>query len=178
MSFVLFPGLIYKDIRGYDMSGNNSRARAVADVAEGCLVAEVELGTSPERVFQALASEEVSQWWVRPGVFDTREWTGDVRKGGRWRTAGMVRGKPYVLEGEFLDIEFPRKLVHSWHAGGAPHASTTVTYLLEPVDGGTRLSVRHSGFTAREACENTAIGWETSFERLAELLNVERQPAS
>ena len=32
---------------------------------------------APERVFQALASNEISEWWLRPGVFDTREWTGD-----------------------------------------------------------------------------------------------------
>ena len=75
---------------------NDTRARAVADLAEGLILASVEVVAAPERVFQALASDEITEWWVRPGVFDTREWTGDVRAGGRWRAAGMTRGEPYV----------------------------------------------------------------------------------
>ena len=64
------------------MSGvENSRASAVADLAEGQILASVEIAASPERVFRALVSKEVCEWWVRPGVFNTREWTGDVRVG-------------------------------------------------------------------------------------------------
>jgi uncharacterized protein YndB with AHSA1/START domain len=159
------------------MSGiENSKARALADLAKGLIVASIEIAAPPERVFQALASKEVCAWWVRPGVFDTREWTGDVRVGGRWRASGIGHGRPYVIEGEFLEVDPPRKLVHTWHGVGAPGAPTTVTYLLEPVDGGTRVTLRHSGFVAPEACTNTCIGWETSFERLAEIL-VERTPS-
>jgi len=80
---------------------NDTRARAVADLKEGLVLASVEVAASPQRVFQALASNEITGWWVRPGVFDTREWTGDVRAGGRWRASGMARGQPYVQEGEF-----------------------------------------------------------------------------
>ncbi len=50
-----------------------SRARAVADVAAGEIVASVEIAVAPERVFHALASKEIVEWWVRLGVFDTRE---------------------------------------------------------------------------------------------------------
>ncbi len=152
----------------------SSSARAVADLAEGMMLASVEIAAPPERVFQALASKEVCEWWVRPGVFDTREWTGDVRAGGRWRASGVGKGKPYALEGEFLEVDPPRKLVHTWRAVGAPGAPSTVSYFLEPVDGGTRVTVRHSGLVSREACTNTCIGWETSFERLEEILGTER----
>ena len=70
------------------MSEIKTHARAVSDVVDGRVVASVELAVGPERVFQALASRDVIDWWVNPGVFDTREWTGDVRPGGRWRAAG------------------------------------------------------------------------------------------
>lgn len=151
-------------------STTNSSARAVADLAEGRLLASVELAAPPERVFRALASEEILDWWIRPGVFDTREWTGDARPGGAWRASGVARGNPYVLEGEFLEVDPPRKLVHTWRGVGVPGAPTTVTYLLEPRDGGTRLTLRHSGFGSRDVCLATCLGWETSFERLAECL--------
>jgi uncharacterized protein YndB with AHSA1/START domain len=151
-------------------SDNKSSARAVADLAEGVILATVELAVPPERVFAALASKEVVDWWVRPGVFDTREWTGDVRVGGRWKVSGMGRGAPYAIEGEFLVVDPPRKLVHTWHPPGKPEAASTVSYSLQAIDGGTRLTLRHTGITAPDVCANTGIAWETSLERLAELL--------
>jgi uncharacterized protein YndB with AHSA1/START domain len=149
---------------------NTTGARAVADLAEGELLASVVLAVPPERVFRALVSEEITNWWIRPGVFDTREWSGDVRVGGRWRAAGLSRGEPYVLEGEFLEIELPRKVVHTLDGAGSPQHLSTVTYLLEPAGEGTRLTLRQTGFLSRDRCEAFAIGWETSFERLAQIL--------
>ncbi len=146
------------------------KAHATVDVAQEHLLASVEIAAPPERVFRALTSREITDWWVRPGVFDTREWAGELRAGGRWRASGIGRGQPYALEGEFLEIDAPRKLVHTWHRVGTPDTPTTVTYDLERIGAGTRLVLRHAGFTSPETCTNTAIGWETSFERLAESL--------
>src|SRR3954463_3156122 len=133
------------------MSEIKSHARAVSDLVDGRVVASVELAVVPERVFQALASRDVVDWWVNPGVFDTREWTGDVRVGGRWRTTGVARGEPYVLEGEYLEIDPGRTLVPTWPRPGAPDAPSTVTYLLEPIEGGTRVTLRHEDLVSREA---------------------------
>ena len=152
---------------------NVTSARAVADLAEGLILSSVEIETAPERVFDAHPSGEITEWWVRPGVFDTREWTGDVRAGGRWRASGMTRGEPYVQEGEFLEVESPRWLVHTWEHAGKPGAASTVTYLVEPIDGRTRVTLRHLGFASRDMCNAFAIGWETSLERLAEILDPE-----
>ncbi len=134
--------------------------------------ATVDLAARPERVWEALASDEITGWWVRPGVFDTREWTGDVRPEGTWRGSGIFRGEPYTIEGQFLEVDPPRALSHTWHPVGAPIAATsTVSYLLEPLDGGTRVTLTHGPFASAEATEGNAIGWQTSFERLAELLS-------
>src|SRR5271165_1773500 len=84
------------------MSGIKGGTRAVSDLIEGRVVASVEIAAPPERVFQALSSREIVDWWVNPGVFDTREWAGAVQVGGKWRASGIARGKPYTLEGEFL----------------------------------------------------------------------------
>ena len=71
------------------MSDIKTHARAVADVIDGLIVASVEIARAPDRVFQALTTPEIIDWWVNPGVFDTREWTGDVRVGGRWKASGI-----------------------------------------------------------------------------------------
>ena len=145
-------------------------ARAVADLAEGRILASIECSASPERVFESLASPEIARWWVRPGVFDTAEWIGDVRRGGRWRSSGIGGGRQYAIEGEFVEVDAPRRLVHTWHLVGTLGVPTTVTYVLEPTGGRTRLTLRHEGFVSREACLATCIGWETSFEALGEIL--------
>ena len=156
------------------MSEIKTQARAVSDLVDGRVVASVELAAVPDRVFQALASRDVVDWWVNPGVFDTREWAGDVRVGRRWRASGVARGAPYALEGEFLEVDPPRKLVQTWHIAGAPGTPSTVTYLLEPITGGTRLTVHHAGLGAPDQRDNVGAGWRSSLDRLSEILSVDR----
>ena len=139
---------------------------------QGSMIAQAQIDATPERVFQALTSHEITKWWVRPGVFDTREWNGDVRTGGHFTASGIGRGLPYTLDGEFTQVDAPHKLVHTWHLGGTPDAAvTTVTYDLEPHDGGTHVTLRHDGFSSPEAANITRVGWESSFTALEELFS-------
>jgi uncharacterized protein YndB with AHSA1/START domain len=156
------------------MSDIKTHARAVSAVVDGSIITSVEIATSPERVFRALASREIIDWWVNPGVFDTQEWSGDVRVGGSWRTAGIARGEAYALEGKYLEVDPPRKLVHTWHFAGAPDVASTVTYMLEPIAGGTRLTVRHAGIAAPDHRSNVGGGWRSSLDRLAEIMSAQR----
>ncbi len=140
------------------------------DIADDHMRAAVDLPAAPERVFAALASPEITSWWVRPGVFDTRMWSGDVRPGGRWSASGVGARGPYALEGEFTELLPPRRLVHSWRS--APDGpETTVQYSVQPIPHGARLVIEHAGFTSREQCQQTAYGWQTSLERLAHILS-------
>jgi len=143
---------------------------ATADTAAGLVAARVDLAAGPERVFRALTTAEICDWWVRPGVFDTREWQGDVRVGGRWQSAGIGMAGPYRMAGDFIEIAAPHRLVHGWAVIGAPGGTSTVRYDLAAIPGGTRLTLRHEGLRVPEICVNTAKGWETSLARLAELL--------
>lgn len=145
----------------------NAQGRVSAQSTENGCTMSVDLPAPPERVFHALASAEITSWWVRPGVFDTREWSGDVRVGGRWRAAGMMRGEPYAIAGQFREVDAPRRLVHTWDSAGTPEAPSVVTYELQPTPTGTRLTLRQSGFRSKDLCDRFAIAWETSLERLA-----------
>jgi uncharacterized protein YndB with AHSA1/START domain len=157
-----------------NMTAIETFAHARADLVDREITASVELAAAPERVFRALSSREVTDWWVRAGVFDTREWSGDVRVGGRWNASGIGRGNPYRLEGEFLEVDAPRSLVHTWHPADAPGTPSVVSYRLEPTATGTRVTLRHTGIAAPEVAEGTCVGWRTSFERLAEILGPAR----
>ena len=154
--------------QAYAPIGNPS---ATADLAAGFILATVEVHADPERVFQALASPEVTDWWVRPGVFDTRTWEGNVSTGGRWQATGAGPRGPYTLSGEFLEVDPPRRVAHTWSDPDWPGFTSTLSYDLTPAQNGTRITLRHEGgFALPLICANVCLGWETSFTRLAELL--------
>lgn len=147
----------------------NTVARAIADLNGGVILATVDIAVQPEKVFQALSTEETLSWWGDDHC-RTTEWDADVRVGGAWRAGGVLAdGSPYSVQGQYLEVDPPRKLVFTWLADwdnvGFP---TTVSYFLEPISGGTRLTLRHEGFGEnRSSCESYASGWERVLGMLA-----------
>jgi uncharacterized protein YndB with AHSA1/START domain len=140
-----------------------STARALADVAQGMLLATIDIAVPPERVFRAITSEELVLWWGSPELYRVTKWTGEVRVGGTWRSEGADKdGKPFAVHGEFLEVEPPHKLVQTWkYDWDTTNGVTTITWRLTPIAGGTRVVIRHEGFgEAHEACAGHADGWE------------------
>ena len=153
--------------------------RAAADLAAGFILATVEIDAEPEQVFAALTSDAVTSWLVRPGVWDTRTWEGDVRSGGEFATSGVSARGPYGITGTYRVVESPHRLVQTWQltllgavgASQLPEVDSEVEYVLSPVDGGTRLTLRHTGFLGPEQCARNCLGWETSLVALRALFN-------
>jgi uncharacterized protein YndB with AHSA1/START domain len=146
-----------------EMKKQSQTARAIADVTEGTLLATVTVAASIERVFQALTSEqELPKWWGEDGLYHTTKWTLDLRVGGKWRADGVgADGAPFFVEGEYLEVEPPNKLVHTWRPAWDVGPPTKITYRLSTVEDGTLVSVKHTGFGDRtESCASHANGWE------------------
>ena len=147
-----------------------SAARAVADLSAGLLLASVEIRATPERVFKAIASEEIAKWWGSKETYRVTKWTGELKVGGSFRSEGIGSdGKTFVVSGEFLEIDAPKKLVHTWRYDWGD-SKTTITYRLEAIDGGTRLTIRHEGFRDAKDCAEHATGWERVFTWLQKYL--------
>jgi uncharacterized protein YndB with AHSA1/START domain len=144
------------------MTARPGTARAVADVAEGIVLARVELAVSPERVFRALTTEELATWWGADDRYRTTRFAIEPRPGGHWLTEGVgADGTKFRVEGEVLQIDPPRRLVQTWRPSWNEGAPTTVAYSLAPIDRGTRVTLRHTGFVGRpQACEAHGQGWE------------------
>lgn len=145
------------------MPKNLSRARAVADVSSGTILATVEIAAPPERVFTALTSaEDVVKWWGSADMYRTTEWTMKLEPGAPWRGSGVGSdGSPFSVEGEVLEVDAPRRLVWTWRAAWDGGNTTKVTYTLDPIDGGTRVTLRHEGFDDRhDSCRMHGEGWE------------------
>ncbi len=146
----------------------DSKRRAARAVTDGdTILATLEVAAPPEVVFRALTTEELERWWGSAGTYRLTAWTADFRVGGRWQvTARGADGTSVPVGGRFLEIDAPRKLVYTREydrdhptMGGA---TTTVTYRLEAVGSGTRVTGRHDGFAGRRGpADEHADGWES-----------------
>jgi len=140
----------------------NGRARALADVNRGTILAVVEIAAPAQKIFDAVTSSEVTRWWGSPDTYQTTEWQADVRPGGKWRAVGVgADGHPFSVGGEYLEVLPPTRLVQTWVADWDGGNATTLTLELSPIDGGTRLTLWHEGFSGRpQSCAGHAQGWE------------------
>jgi uncharacterized protein YndB with AHSA1/START domain len=159
------------------MTSKSSQSRSIADVAEGTILARIEIAASPERVFRALTTEELTKWWGSAEMYRTTAFEIDLRPGGMWRSEGVgADGTPFHVGGKVIEVDPPRKLVQtwepSWDGEGPP---TTISYFLDATEIGTCITVRHTGFGARmESCESHARGWERVLEWLASYVSPKR----
>ena len=151
------------------------RARAVAD--GDTILATVDLSAAPESVFRALTSKETERWWGSPDTYRVTDWKAELIIGGRWSL--VVRrpdGNIFPASGKFLEVATPGKIVqtrkHDWDFPVLVRRDTTVTYRLDPISNGTRITVRHDGFVGlREPADEHSAGWERFLSWLAAYLN-------
>jgi uncharacterized protein YndB with AHSA1/START domain len=140
------------------------------------ITGEIFIAAPPARVFQAITDpEQMPRWWGARDMYKVTEWKADLRVGGKWSSEGVgVDGKTFRIDGEYLEVDPPRLLVHTWLASWTGAIQTTVRWELEAqsVHGlhpsgpqragtGTLLKIRHEGFAAfPEAAANHTEGWK------------------
>lgn len=100
----------------------------------------------PERVFTALTdADELPRWFSSSAE-------SDPRTGGDYvlRFEFDDESKNHTYAGQFEDITPTERVRYQWNGR---FGDTTVEFLLRPADGGTELTLIHSGWT--EAAEET-----------------------
>lgn len=145
---------------------------------QNAVVAEIFIAAPPARVFQAISDpDQLPKWWGRSDLYRVTKSTADFRPGGKWRSEGVdADGKSFYVEGEYLEVDPPHLVVHTWIGSyDGPHAQKTVVrWELEPhtVHGlhpsgpkksgtGTLVRVRHEGFAGNFASANShGEGWK------------------
>jgi len=143
------------------------------------VIAEVFIAAPPERVFQAITDpNQMPLWWGQQGLYRVTAWKADLRPGGKWQSDGVgADGSTFRVEREYLEIDRPRLLVHTWIPSYAPGLNTVVRWELEPrevhglqhkgpqkVGNGTFVKIRHEGFAGDLArAKNHGDGWVRVF---------------
>ena len=142
---------------------------------QDAVVAEIFIAAPPARVFQAITDPEQSaRWWGAKVMYRLTEKHSDLRPGGKWWSVGVgADGASFRVEGEYLEVDPPRLLSHTWITSFTGPFQTTVRWELEPAEvhglsrsgphrmgRGTRLRIRHSGFVGQlEAAKSHGQGW-------------------
>src|SRR5215472_14749307 len=126
------------------------------------ILADIFVAAPPERVFEAISDpKQLMQWWGKKGMYRSNSWVADVRPGGKWRCDGTgAEGNVYRVEGEYLEVDPPHKLVHTWIASWSGPLATTVHWELTPSNNDTKVNLRHTGFkNLPDAARSHAQGW-------------------
>ncbi|HEY4324312.1 MAG TPA: SRPBCC domain-containing protein [Mucilaginibacter sp.] len=140
--------------------------QAVADRETGTILAIADLDAPAARIYSALITDEVETWWGAPDVYTVTDWKADLRVDGKWSlTVLRPDGVGVPASGEFLELTEPNKIVitrrYDWEYPVLGRRDTKVTYLLDPIENGTRVTIRHEGFAGcTQAAYDHAEGWE------------------
>lgn len=148
---------------GHEATAGGS-ARSVTDGET--ILAAIDVAARPDRVFRALTTAECEQWWGEPEKYATTNWKSDTQVGGAWSVdTRLADGSIFPASGKYLEVEAPRRLVltrrYDWDYPEFGRRDTRVTYLLDSVTDGTRVTVRQDGFAGfPAAAAHHAEGWE------------------
>jgi len=175
-------------------------ATAAITPDQDAVVAEIFIAAPPDRVFQAITDpSQVPRWWGQQGLYHITEWKGDLRPGGKWSSVGVgADGTSFRVDGEYLEVDPPRRLVHTWIPSWASPLKTVVRWELEPrtVHGlhpsgpkkagtGTVVKIRQEGFAgkAREAAGHTegwkrVFGWLETYLESGETVDTRKPPSA
>jgi uncharacterized protein YndB with AHSA1/START domain len=107
-------------------------ATATITPDQNTVIAEIFIAAPPARVFQAISDPtQLPRWWGQQGLYHVTRSSMDVRRGGKWRSDGVgADGKSFHVEGEYLEVDPPRLLVHTWNSS-YDTAKTVVRWELE-----------------------------------------------
>src|ERR1700693_1126996 len=132
------------------------------------LVVHKNIQAPPERLFQAWTQPaQLRHWWGPEGVACIGAEV-DLRVGGRYRIVNrLADGKVLWINGEFLSIEAPYKLVYTWALESVAGQTETVTVQFRSQGEATEVIVTHQGIPTVPIRQRHEHGWDGCLGGLA-----------
>jgi uncharacterized protein YndB with AHSA1/START domain len=130
------------------------------------VIYEIFIRTTPERLWRALTEPEFTRQYFHGSAITT-----PLRKGGRYESA--TADGTVLVDGEFVEVDPPRKLVHTWRVLWDPalsHELSKVTYLIEAKGENCKLTVVHECENAPLTADKVRGGWPVILSSLKTLL--------
>ena len=129
------------------------------------------IAADPETVFDAWTQPEHIKQWSAPEGMDIPVSDVDLSVGGRFHLQMRnAEGGMHNARGIYQEIDRPGRLVYSWAWDEHPdHGSSLVTVEFRAVDGGTEVTMVHSGLPDEKSVTDHEGGWTSCLTRLAGL---------
>lgn len=129
---------------------------------------------SPARVWAAITQPELMMQWWGPDAGPTLSVIADVRPGGRFSVVfRLLNGDEHNPTGIYQEVIPERKLVFTWDLPGMSEPVSLVTFLLEPFDGGTELTLKHEHLPNEDERKSHEEGWKGLLDKLPVFLGVD-----
>ncbi len=133
----------------------------------------IEVSADRERVWRAISHpEQFNRWFLAPQM--------DFERLEEGQMITFRMGDQVLPPGKIAIVKPPERFGFYWKAEISNDALTLVTFILEAIDGGTRITVSEQGFEQlpgdlpETISRRNAEGWDIQVHRLAEYL---REPA-
>ena len=138
-----------------------------------------------QRVFDAWLKPEIRRkWWFTSRGPVPTACEIDARIGGSYcikqigsdcDTPGIAADYEWIMQGEFLEIDAPQRLVFTWNVNhpGEPISDEHVTVEFTEAKGGTDVVITHEGILSTKLRDGTEEGWTKLLELLAPVMEGE-----
>jgi uncharacterized protein YndB with AHSA1/START domain len=128
--------------------------------------AQTRIEAPPEKVWGLL-----TQPGSDPDIMFGSEVVSDFHEGSPIAWRGEWEGKPYEDKGEIVEVRPPSRLVltHFSPMSGeedVPENYHRLSFELDPVDGGTRVTLEQGGNKTEEAAEHSTANWQLMLDGL------------
>jgi uncharacterized protein YndB with AHSA1/START domain len=144
---------------------SSSQTQSQSHSTQDAITAEITINAPAARVFEALTDpRQRVQWWGSEGRFQATEMESDLRIGGAWQMRGTSvapggKNHPFVLRGEYTQIDPPRLLEFTWQPDWPGEGRSMVRFdLVEQTAGVTAVKVTHFAFATPDS-RNKYQGW-------------------
>jgi uncharacterized protein YndB with AHSA1/START domain len=126
------------------------------------------IASPAQQIFDLWTQPELMARWMSPypGAVQCGA-EADVRVGGTFRLSMSSAESRCDIEGTYVEIERPHRLVFTWLGPPTRGVTTLVTLELKTVHAGTELTLTHEKLPTAEVRQGHLTGWETMLEHLA-----------
>jgi len=118
-------------------------------------------------IFDAWTKPELLTQWMGPGTVTCVKFECDLSIGGQYEIHMHSEEEGLVIAyGEYKEIEINKKLSFTWGWQHNEVKGSLVTISFIKADGGTELTLEHSGLPSKEMEEHHEMGWNGCLEKL------------